>query len=167
MDYIRRHYDRCQKCGCDNSNHCDYCSQCGSQLFYKVEYWTCSKCGAGFYPSKDKYCHGCGAIIGENGRTITQQEIDDALRRFVAAYHERAAKTEEQLRAEEEERRRKAKEEERRRAEVARAQAEAARIQKQKAEWRSQGRCQHCGGKLKGFWTLKCQDCGRTRDYIP
>ena len=30
---------------------------------------------------------------------------------------------------------------------------------------RRQGLCQHCGGKFKGFWTLKCRDCGRERDY--
>jgi hypothetical protein len=30
---------------------------------------------------------------------------------------------------------------------------------------RRQGLCQHCGGKFKGFWTLKCRDCGKEKDY--
>lgn len=182
MDYITRYHKQCSKCGRDNLSYDSYCSQCGNQLFYKVELLQCSKCGTWYCPSEDKYCGGCGAVVLSNGTTCTQQEIKDALSYFRDICRRNAEKTPEQLRAEEEERRRQAQEDERRKAKVVarlraeaarakaeadRAKAEADRIEKQKAEWRSQGRCQHCGGKLKGFWTVKCQDCGRTRDYIP
>ena len=34
-----------------------------------------------------------------------------------------------------------------------------------KAEWREKGLCQYCGGKFGGFFTKKCKDCGRKKDY--
>ena len=36
---------------------------------------------------------------------------------------------------------------------------------KQQAEWRACGKCQHCGGELKGFFGKKCIGCGRPKDY--
>ena len=36
---------------------------------------------------------------------------------------------------------------------------------RQKAEYRAQGVCQHCGGALKGLFTKKCVSCGKEKDY--
>ena len=35
----------------------------------------------------------------------------------------------------------------------------------EKASFRSQGLCQHCGGTLKGLFTKKCTSCGKQKDY--
>lgn len=35
----------------------------------------------------------------------------------------------------------------------------------QQRGWRNAGRCQHCGGELKGFLIKKCTHCGKTKDY--
>ena len=35
----------------------------------------------------------------------------------------------------------------------------------QQAQWRNAGLCQHCGGTLKGFFSKKCTNCGKTKDY--
>ena len=42
---------------------------------------------------------------------------------------------------------------------------EEERIAAQKAQYRSQGLCQHCGGELKGLLTKKCANCGKPKDY--
>lgn len=47
---------------------------------------------------------------------------------------------------------------------------EAERIARQKREeeaarWRNAGRCQHCGGELKGLFGKKCVACGKSKDY--
>jgi len=34
-----------------------------------------------------------------------------------------------------------------------------------RAEYRSQGVCQYCGNKFKGFFTKICVSCGKTKDY--
>jgi hypothetical protein len=39
------------------------------------------------------------------------------------------------------------------------------RIVLQRRAWRNAGRCQHCGGELKGFFTKKCTNCGKPKDY--
>ena len=31
--------------------------------------------------------------------------------------------------------------------------------------WRNAGRCQHCGGELKGLFSKKCTACGKAKDY--
>ena len=31
--------------------------------------------------------------------------------------------------------------------------------------WQQTGRCQHCGGELKGFFGKKCVSCGKPKDY--
>ena len=36
---------------------------------------------------------------------------------------------------------------------------------KQQAQWRASGKCQHCGGELKGFFGKKCVSCGKPKDY--
>ncbi|MCQ4022819.1 hypothetical protein [Ruminococcus sp. zg-924] len=38
-------------------------------------------------------------------------------------------------------------------------------IIKQKAQYRSQNLCQHCGGAFKGLFTKKCSNCGKEKDY--
>ena len=51
-------------------------------------------------------------------------------------------------------------------AEEKRIKAEQLRqAEHQKAEYRSAGVCQHCGGKFKGFFTKTCTGCGRRKDY--
>ena len=42
---------------------------------------------------------------------------------------------------------------------------EVRKQQAQKAQYRSQGLCQHCGGQLKGLLTKKCANCGKPKDY--
>ena len=42
---------------------------------------------------------------------------------------------------------------------------EARKQQAQKAQYRSQGLCQHCGGQLKGLFSKKCANCGKPKDY--
>jgi Fe-S cluster biosynthesis and repair protein YggX len=32
-------------------------------------------------------------------------------------------------------------------------------------KWKIRGRCQHCGGELKGFFSKKCISCGKSKDY--
>ena len=49
---------------------------------------------------------------------------------------------------------------------IARQQMQAARERMlQQAGWRNVGRCQHCGGELKGFLSKKCVSCGKPKDY--
>lgn len=45
-----------------------------------------------------------------------------------------------------------------------RRQQDEKKLERQKT-WRSTGKCQHCGGNLKGFFTKKCVECGREKDY--
>lgn len=45
------------------------------------------------------------------------------------------------------------------------AAVEEARILQQKAKYRRQNLCQHCGGIFKGIFTKKCANCGREKDY--
>ena len=61
---------------------------------------------------------------------------------------------------------------ERRKALEAMEKAKADQEAKRKAEqeiqmaaWRAAGRCQHCGGELKGFFGKKCVSCGKPKDY--
>jgi hypothetical protein len=42
---------------------------------------------------------------------------------------------------------------------------EKERIAMQQRGWRNAGRCQHCGGELKGFFSKKCVQCGKSKDY--
>lgn len=37
--------------------------------------------------------------------------------------------------------------------------------QNKKAVWRNAVCCQYCGGSFSGFFTLKCKQCGRVKDY--
>ena len=37
--------------------------------------------------------------------------------------------------------------------------------EKQQAEWKLQGKCQHCGGEFKGVFTKTCSKCGKVKDY--
>lgn len=48
--------------------------------------------------------------------------------------------------------------------ETRKKQEEPKRREQQK-NWRNAGKCQHCGGSLKGFFTKKCAECGREKDY--
>lgn len=45
-----------------------------------------------------------------------------------------------------------------------REEAEA-RKKVQQAQWRNAGLCQYCGGTLKGFFSKKCTNCGKAKDY--
>ena len=66
----------------------------------------------------------------------------------------------------EEERRR--QEEERRRQEerLLRQQEEHRRQEEaKKALYRSQGKCQYCGGTFKGLFSKACSSCGKKKDY--
>ena len=49
-------------------------------------------------------------------------------------------------------------------AESAKQQAEQEAVEEVKS-WKRQGRCQHCGGELKGLFTKKCTSCKREKDY--
>lgn len=40
-----------------------------------------------------------------------------------------------------------------------------ARKKVQRAQWRNAGLCQYCGGTLKGFFSKKCTNCGKAKDY--
>ena len=71
--------------------------------------------------------------------TVEQEYREEATRR-----------REEAKRKKEEEERRKKEKEER---------------EKQMAAWRESGRCQHCGGVLKGFFGKKCSVCEKPKDY--
>ena len=44
-------------------------------------------------------------------------------------------------------------------------EAKAAEEYHRKEQWRNAGLCQHCGGALKGFFTKKCNNCGKSKDY--
>ncbi len=57
-----------------------------------------------------------------------------------------------------------------RKAAVAQAEADRkAKAERQanerRAQFRASGRCQHCGGELKGFFGKKCVSCGKPKDY--
>lgn len=39
------------------------------------------------------------------------------------------------------------------------------RDQESMKRWRSEGRCQYCGGNFAGFFTSKCVSCGKPKDY--
>ena len=56
-----------------------------------------------------------------------------------------------------------AKEKEEEEARIAKEKEEAE--QKLRKERRNEGKCQHCGGELKGLFTKKCTSCGRPKDY--
>ena len=43
--------------------------------------------------------------------------------------------------------------------------AQHIRHQKEQKLWRSEGRCQHCGGRFSGLFTPKCVRCKKPRDY--
>ena len=43
--------------------------------------------------------------------------------------------------------------------------AKVAEERRRKEQWRNAGLCQHCGGALKGFFTKKCNNCGKSKDY--
>lgn len=64
-----------------------------------------------------------------------------------------------------EEARRKAEHEAKRAEEEARRKREQEEKENQIAAWRESGRCQHCGGELKGFFGKKCAVCGKPKDY--
>ena len=36
---------------------------------------------------------------------------------------------------------------------------------KQRNVWRTNDRCQYCGGELRGFFSKKCVSCGKPKDY--
>ena len=55
--------------------------------------------------------------------------------------------------------------EEERRTKMAEAARKQQLIEQQKANLRSQGLCQHCGGTFKGLFTKKCTNCGKEKDY--
>ena len=41
-----------------------------------------------------------------------------------------------------------------------------ARQEDEKREkWKKQGRCQYCGGEIRGMFSLKCSVCGKPKDY--
>ena len=48
---------------------------------------------------------------------------------------------------------------------LAHEQVEARRIEAERAPRRAAGRCQHCGGELKGLFGKKCASCGKPKDY--
>lgn len=48
--------------------------------------------------------------------------------------------------------------------EIRKQEDEKKKIERQRT-WRSTGKCQHCGGNLKGFFAKKCVECGREKDY--
>lgn len=77
--------------------------------------------------------------------------------------NERTRKENERKRAEAAEQERQRKIEEERISKEKRESAE--RIAMQQRGWRNAGRCQHCGGELKGFLIKKCTHCGKTKDY--
>ena len=37
--------------------------------------------------------------------------------------------------------------------------------EKRAQQWKSQGKCQYCGGELKGLFSKRCSCCGRDKDY--
>ena len=43
--------------------------------------------------------------------------------------------------------------------------AQHEREEQQKKIWRLHMQCQHCGGELKGFFSKKCVNCGKPKDY--
>lgn len=64
-----------------------------------------------------------------------------------------------------EEVKRKEEQEAKRREEEAKRKKEQEEREKQMAAWRASGKCQHCGGDLKGLFSKKCASCGRSKDY--
>ena len=53
-----------------------------------------------------------------------------------------------------------------REAEQAAAEQRRKEEEAKKAQWRSQGVCQYCGGILKkGLFSIKCTSCGKKKDY--
>src|SRR5215469_814666 len=59
---------RCSKCGADNREGRNFCTQCGSALSGK-----CPRCGAAFEPA-EKFCGECGAALGTPSRTTTKSD---------------------------------------------------------------------------------------------
>ena len=41
----------------------------------------------------------------------------------------------------------------------------SARSEEQKASYRRNNLCQHCGGKFKGLFSKQCRVCGKKKDY--
>ena len=50
-------------------------------------------------------------------------------------------------------------------AEIKERERIKAQRMEQQAQWRKTGKCQHCGGELKGFFSKKCASCGKPKDY--
>ena len=48
---------------------------------------------------------------------------------------------------------------------LARQEEERAEQERRQQQWRTAGRCQHCGGEFKGLFTKKCVQCHREKDY--
>lgn len=46
-----------------------------------------------------------------------------------------------------------------------RSRIEYLQAEQQKADWRAQRLCQHCGGEFKGLFIKTCRACGRKKDY--
>ena len=44
-------------------------------------------------------------------------------------------------------------------------EAEREKAEEQRSQYRSQGRCQHCGGSFKGLFSKTCGSCGKPKDY--
>lgn len=80
---------------------------------------------------------------------------------FAGLEQERRDIAEEKRKAEEWKIKERRKAEERKIEEMRKAQAR----QNQQAAWRNSGKCQHCGGDLKGFFSKKCTACGKPKDY--
>lgn len=71
----------------------------------------------------------------------------------------------EEIERRKEEARRNAEHEAKRAEEEARRKKEQEEKENQIAAWRESGRCQYCGGGLKGFFGKKCVVCGKPKDY--
>lgn len=96
----------------------------------------------------------------------TEQRIIALYERLDIVKKQESAEQAERLRRIEEEKAiRLRQEEEKRKNEEKRRNEEKSRIEKQRQHWRSTGKCQHCGGEMKGFFSKKCVQCGKSKDY--
>ena len=91
----------------------------------------------------------------------------DSKQRIVELY-EQLDIVKQQEKAEEAERIRRIEEEKAirlRKEEEKRNNEEKRQAEERRRNWRNGGKCQHCGGDLKGLFSKKCVKCGKSKDY--